>query len=66
MERYVPQYNLALVFAGLRETETTLHWLHQACEDRDVHMPFLLDHKWDAMRSNAQFQELGSRAGFRL
>jgi TolB-like protein len=63
-ERYVPPYNLALIFAGLRETETALQWLNQACEDRDVHMPFLRDHKWDGMRSNAQFQELGSRAGF--
>jgi hypothetical protein len=41
----VPPYNLALVFAGLRETKTALHWLEQAFEDRDVQMPFLLDHK---------------------
>jgi hypothetical protein len=29
-ERYVPPYNLALVFAGLREPESALHWLGQA------------------------------------
>jgi hypothetical protein len=29
-----------------------------------VHVPFLLDHKWDGMRSNAQFQDLLSRVGF--
>jgi len=63
-ERYVPPYNLALVFAGLGEPEAALHWLGQALEDRDVHMPFLLDHKWDGMRSNAEFQELLSRVGF--
>jgi len=63
-ERYVPPYNLALVFAGLRESETALNWLERAFEERDVHMPFLLDHKWDRMRSNAQFQKLSSRAGF--
>jgi tetratricopeptide (TPR) repeat protein len=63
-ERYVPPYNLALVFAGLGEPEAALHWLGQALEDRDVHMPFLLDHKWDGMRSNAEFQKLVSRAGF--
>jgi len=33
---YVPPYNLALVFAGLRATETALHWLEQALADRDV------------------------------
>jgi tetratricopeptide (TPR) repeat protein len=63
-ERYVPPYNLALVFAGLGEPEAALRWLGQAFEDRDVHMPFLLDHKWDGMRSNAEFQTLVSRAGF--
>jgi TolB-like protein/Flp pilus assembly protein TadD len=62
-ERYVPPYNLALVFAGLGETETALHWLGEAFEERDVHMTFLRDHKWDGMRSNAQFQNLLSRVG---
>jgi TolB-like protein/Flp pilus assembly protein TadD len=63
-ERYVPPYNLALVFAGLRETETALHWLEQAFKDRDVQMPFLLDHKWDGLRSNLQFRQMVSRVGF--
>ena len=63
-ERYVPPYNLALVFAGLGETEPALHWLGEAFEERDVHMTFLLDHKWDGMRSNAEFQKLLSRVGF--
>jgi TolB-like protein/Flp pilus assembly protein TadD len=63
-ERYVPPYNVALLFAGLRETEAALQWLEQAFADRDVHMPFLLDHKWDGIRSNAQFQKLLWRVGF--
>ena len=63
-ERYVPPYNIALVFAGLGETERALHWLGHALEERDVHMPFLLDHKWDEMRSNPEFQKLLSRVGF--
>jgi len=60
----VPPCNLALVFAGLRETETALRWLEQAFSDRDVHMTFLLDHKWDALRSNEQFRQIVSRVGF--
>jgi TolB-like protein/Flp pilus assembly protein TadD len=57
-ERYVPAYNLALVFAGLGQTEKALDWLNQAFEERDVHLPFLLDHKWNGMRSGPRFTEL--------
>src|SRR5438552_7926896 len=35
-ERYVPPYNVALVFAGLGETEAALKWLEDAFTDRDV------------------------------
>ena len=63
-ERYVPPYNVALVFAGLGETERALCWLGHALEERDVHMPFLLDYKWDEMRSKAEFQKLLSQVGF--
>jgi TolB-like protein len=62
--RYVPSYNLALVHAGLGETQTALQLLEQAFEERDAHMPFLLDHKWNGLRSNVEFQELLSRVGF--
>ena len=65
-KRYVPPYSVALVFAGLRETETALEWLEQAFEDRDVHMPFLLDHKWKGLRSNEQFRQILSRVGFSI
>jgi TolB-like protein/Flp pilus assembly protein TadD len=63
-ERYVPPYNVALLFAGLGQTEAALQWLEQAFADRDVHMPFLLDHKWDVIRPAPQFQDLLSRVGF--
>ena len=62
--RYVPSYSVALVFAGLHETKTALQWLEQAFVDRDVHMVFLLDHKWNGLRSNEQFLQLVSRVGF--
>jgi hypothetical protein len=64
LECYVPPYNVALVFAGLQESEAALQWLEQAFADRDVHMPFLLDHKWDEIRPTPQFQNLLSRVGF--
>ena len=65
-KRYVPPYSVALVFAGLGETETALQWLEQAFEDRDVHMPFLLDHKWNGLRLKKQFQQMLSRVGFSI
>ena len=63
-DRYVPPYNIALLHAVLGHTEEALQWLEQAFADRDVHMPFLLDHKWDVIRPAPQFQELLSRVGF--
>jgi TolB-like protein/Flp pilus assembly protein TadD len=63
-KRYVPPYSVALVFAGLGDTQSALRWLEQAFEDRDAHMPFLLDHKWNGLRSNDQFRQLLSRVGF--
>ncbi|HEY1424702.1 MAG TPA: winged helix-turn-helix domain-containing protein [Candidatus Acidoferrum sp.] len=64
-ERYVPPYNLALVFAGLGQAESAQYWLEQAFACRDVHMTFLSDHKWDSMRGNPQFQKIVERVGLR-
>ena len=64
LKRYVPPYNLALVCAGLGESQTALDWLEQALEDRDVHMTFLLDHKWDGLRTDPRFTVIAERCGF--
>jgi hypothetical protein len=60
----VPPYNLALVCAGLGETEAAIAYLQEAFEHRDVHLTFLLDYKWDNLRSNERFQHLVLRVGF--
>jgi TolB-like protein/Flp pilus assembly protein TadD len=62
-ERYVPPYNIALVFAGLKDFDAALRWLEQAFEDRDVRMTFLRDHKWHALRSRPEFGALMARVG---
>lgn len=62
-EHYVPPYNIALVFAGLGDTDSALHWLEAALADRDVHMNFLRDHKWDVMRSRREFRSVLRRVG---
>jgi hypothetical protein len=46
------------------QLETALQWLEQAFEDRDVHMPFLLDHKRKGLPSDEHFRQIWSRVGF--
>jgi hypothetical protein len=53
--RYFPPYNVAQLFARVGQTEAALQWLEQTFSDRDVHMNFLLDHKWDGIRSTQKF-----------
>lgn len=62
-ERYVPPYNLALVFAGLKDFDPALRWLEQAFEERDVRMTFLRDYKWQALRTRPEFCALMARVG---
>jgi tetratricopeptide (TPR) repeat protein len=62
-ERYVPPYNIALVFAGLEEPDAAVHWLGQAFEDRDVRLNFLRDQKWEILRPRPEFRALVARVG---
>lgn len=61
-ERYVPPYNIALVYNGLDERDATLAWLEKGYEQRDVRMTFLkVDPKWDNLRADARFISLVKR-----
>lgn len=62
-QRYVPPYNVALIFAGLGDVGSALHWLELAFVDRDVHMSFLRDHKWNVLRFRGEFLSLVKRVG---
>jgi TolB-like protein/Tfp pilus assembly protein PilF len=62
-EHYVPPYNIALIFAGLRDLDPALHFLERALAERDVHMSFLRDHKWDVLRPRREFRALMQRVG---
>jgi tetratricopeptide (TPR) repeat protein len=65
--RYMPPYAMALVYAGLGETETVLEWLDRAYLVRDVHLVFLtVDPKWDPYRAEPRFGALLERCGFSL
>ena len=63
--RYVPSYAMALVSAGLGETETMFDALARAFDDRDVHLMYLpVDMKWDPYRTDPRFVHLLDRCGF--
>jgi TolB-like protein/Tfp pilus assembly protein PilF len=63
-ERYVPPYNVALVYLGLKEYETALEWLERAWRERDVHMVFLkVEPKWDPVRNHPRFLAVLERCG---
>ena len=48
-EKYVPPYNIAVIYNGLGETGNALDWLERACEHRDVRLSFLrVDPKWES------------------
>ncbi|MBB5060157.1 hypothetical protein HDF16_004893 [Granulicella aggregans] len=57
--RFVPPYAMALVYAGLRETDLVFEWLRRAEKQHDVHLVFLtVDPKWDFLRSDPRFSSL--------
>jgi TolB-like protein/Flp pilus assembly protein TadD len=58
-QRYVPPYNVAIVYAGLGEVQAALDWLDKAYATRDVRLTFLaVEPKWDTLRSEPRFQAL--------
>ena len=64
-QRYVPPYALALIHAGLGETDAAFEWLDRAYAAHDVHLIFLtVDPKWDPYRSHPRFTALLERCGF--
>ncbi len=65
--RFVPPYNVALVYAGLGDPESALEWLNKAYDARDAHVVFLtVDPKWNDLRSHPRFKQLLKRCGFVL
>lgn len=55
--RYVPPYNLALIYNGLGDDDEALFWLERAYAERDVLLaPFIkADPSWSRLRTNPRF-----------
>jgi DNA-binding winged helix-turn-helix (wHTH) protein/TolB-like protein len=54
--RYVPPYNIALIYDGLGERDKALAWLERAYSERDTKMTFLkVEPKWNTLRSEPRF-----------
>ena len=63
--RYVPPYNIAMVYQGLGNSDEALKWLEKAYLKKDVFMVFLgEDPKWDPLRKDPRFISLLKRMNF--
>jgi len=62
---YISPHNIAMVYAGLRQTDETLEWLERAYEDRSMWLIFVNAYPiFDFLRQNHRFQRLVDRMGF--
>ncbi|HJT80785.1 MAG TPA: tetratricopeptide repeat protein [Chthoniobacterales bacterium] len=63
-QRYIPPYNVALVYAGLGQDESALAELNRACDERDVRVTLLkVDPRWNSLRSDPNFAAILKRIG---
>jgi TolB-like protein len=63
-ERYMPAYAIALVYAGLGDTDASFAWLERGIEEHDVHLAMLAtEPKWDLLRGDRRFDEVLHKCG---
>ncbi len=64
-ERYIPPYNLALIYNALGEGGKALDYLEKGFAEKDVRMVFLkVEPKWNNLRSEPRFSALMRRMNF--
>lgn len=63
---YVSAYNVALIYAGLGDTENALSWLARAVEQHDLFLAWMnVEPMFDSIRSEPRFAELVKRIGLK-
>jgi len=64
-ERYVPPYNIALIYNALSESDKALDYLEKGFAEKDVRMVFLkVEPKWNNLRNEPRFVNLMRRMNF--
>ncbi len=64
-ERYVPPYNIALIYNALSESDKALDYLEKGFAEKDVRMVFLkVEPKWNNLRNEPRFVDLMRRMNF--
>jgi hypothetical protein len=54
--RYVPAYNIAMIYNGLDDRDQAIAWLERGIAERDPRMIFLVvEPKWNNVRDDARF-----------
>jgi serine/threonine protein kinase/tetratricopeptide (TPR) repeat protein len=62
--RYVDPYLVAMVYAGLGDTDQAFVWLERAYDDRSSFLPWLkIEPKWDRLHADRRFADLLRRVG---
>ncbi len=63
-QQYVPAYNFAIVYAGLKDPDQAFEWLEKSYQDRSSRMTILqVDPFLDNLRSDPRLADLISRVG---
>jgi TolB-like protein/Tfp pilus assembly protein PilF len=63
---YTSAYNLALIYAGLGQTDDALSWLARAVEKHDLFLAWMnVEPMFDTVRSDPRFAELVKRIGLK-
>jgi serine/threonine protein kinase len=64
LERYVPPYHIALIYAGFGDHDEAMNWLERGYEERDPKMVFLkVEPKWRGLRDDPRFQAMMKKIG---
>ena len=63
--RFVPPYNIAMIYNALGKTDESLTWLERGLREHDPKMTFLkVEPKWNNLRDDPRFIEIMARMDF--
>jgi tetratricopeptide (TPR) repeat protein len=63
-QHYVAAWDMAILFAGLGDSDRAFRYLEKSYQDRESQVPFLLqDHRLKPLKADSRFQNLARRVG---